>query len=115
VKAPAHACDGCSKLEARVAEIEAMLARIGQAFGVTSAGPYSSRRGCGPAGVSEERWKKIAKEIGRKLPGARWYIVERDVYEKWLAQQEGRAAPSAPETRWTPARALALAGVRGTR
>ena len=76
---------------ARLELVEAAYARLRGALGVPDAPAiYTSRRQCGPAGVSDERWKEIAKKIGHRPPGARWYVVPRAAYEQWL---NGQAAP----------------------
>ena len=82
---------------------------------------YSTRRKCGPAGVPEREWKKIAKAIGRKpYPGARWLVVERGAYNRWLeAQATGGKPPAQPANDgaepWSPRAALASVGLRATR
>src|SRR5580658_2794240 len=58
--------------------------------------PYSSRRGCGPNGVSHRRWQALAKTIGTRAPGARYWIVDRAAYQRWVAGDRERPPAPAP-------------------
>jgi hypothetical protein len=60
--------------------------------------PYTTRRGEGPDGVPDRKWKRIAASIGKRPhPRARWLIVDREVYQRSLAGDRAPApAPSAP-------------------
>lgn len=90
--------------------------------GASESTSYSSRRGCGPAGVSDERWKEIAAQIGQRPPRARWYVVPRATYEQWLARQhDATSAPPmakaandspSPSAKWHPAESLQQMGRR---
>jgi hypothetical protein len=75
---------------------------------------YSSRRGCGPVGVPEARWREIAATIGRKpYPSARWYVVGRGVYERWLAgETSAPATPANDAPAWDAGSVLDELGLR---
>jgi hypothetical protein len=77
---------------------------------------YSSRKGHHAPGYAEREWKALAKRLGVRR--GRWWVVERSVLEAYEAQGDGKpqndtAAPT-PST-WSPAAALAEAGLRRAR
>jgi hypothetical protein len=75
----------------------------------------------GPPGVPDREWKRIAKAIGHlPYPGARWRIVQRGLYERWLSEQDDAAATVPPandasDEEWSPGAAFASVGLRPTR
>jgi len=66
--------------------------------------PYSTRKGCGPEGWAERRWKATAPTIpGAYRPaGARWWSIPRAAFEAWAAAQAPTPAPAAPSKPWHP-------------
>jgi len=79
---------------------------------------YSSRRGHGPEGYSDEAWKDLARRIGTRR--GRWYIV---TVEQLAAHEAGDRDPkpandSPAPAAWHPsmaARALGLRPAGGSR
>jgi len=65
-------------------------------------GTYSSRKGCGAPGYSDERWKSVARQIGVKR--GRWHFVtaeELSAYEAGQAPKAIAENAALPE-RWDP-------------
>ncbi len=106
------------KLAQEIAPRVAALVFAKLAIAIGGAGePYSTRRGHGPPGVSEERWRTLAPTIpGAHKPG-RWWLVPRPSYEAWASTSTPAPAPTAandgPE--WDPASVLAELGLRRSR
>jgi hypothetical protein len=77
--------------------------------------PRTSARRDAPPGVSPRRWSKLAATIGRRAPGARFYTVEREDWDRYV----GAAAPAANDAptaaTWSPAADLARQRLRATR
>ena len=71
--------------------------------------PRPSARRDAPPGVSPRRWSKPAREIGRRLPGARYYTVEREAWDRYLG------SPPRDPAEWSPASDLARQGLRAVR
>ena len=104
-------------IRALVAALEtnpALRARVGRllapdvfAAGMTAAkrptGTYSSRKGHGAPGLSEEQNKQIAERIGRRR--GRWFVYTAEDLERYEREQrDGKPANNSP-----PAPALASA------
>ena len=79
-----------------------------------SAEGFSSRKGCGPVGYSDERWKTIARQIGVRR--GRWFFVSKEALAAYEARGGAKAsadapANDAPVSTWHPseiAKSLAL-------
>jgi hypothetical protein len=77
---------------------------------------YSSRRGCGPTGYPERKWREVARQIGTRAPGCRWYTVSARALATYeaVAAAERQVAPTTPATSnmWSPESAIRGAGLR---
>ena len=72
-------------------------------------GVYSSRRGCGAPGYSDEESKRIARLIG--IRRGRWHVYSAEQlaeYERGKNETPAAVRPSA----WHPSQAAAAAGLR---
>lgn len=110
--------DGRTKRDVeRIAQRAAaiVLQRIASAISTEST-IYTSRKGHGPPGASEERWKVIAPSIpGAHKPG-RWWVVSRVAYEAWAVAGTPTPAPESTEGKpWDPKSVLDQLGLRPTR
>lgn len=78
---------------------------------------YSSRRGRGPEGMSEDRWKALAPTIPGAVKRGRWWVVSRDAFEAYEASQVPavEAPKLAPVVELTRAEAFLRAGLRASR
>jgi hypothetical protein len=80
---------------------------------------YTTRKGHGPAGYSEERWKALAPRIPVAVKRGRWFVVSREDFEAWERSQPPPLAASKPATStsptWNASSALARAGLRSSR
>ena len=93
-----------------------VAARLAQAMVTRTSAPYSTRRGCGPAGLKDRTWKKIAPMIPGAQHSGRWVIVQREAYEKWASRDARPSTASAATGEpWSPAAALASVGLRAPR
>jgi hypothetical protein len=117
----ARVCEHCAALEARVAAMEATLARVAAAFGL-EAPPYTTRKaGPRPDGWALRSWQKVAPSIPGAIRHGRYWKVAREAFNAW---EKGAArstlstteAPPANDAEpWTAAKALARAGLKATR
>jgi hypothetical protein len=102
---PDHSTD-VERVATRAAEI--VLARITCAL-VGAPETYSTRAGCAPPGYSRDAWRRVARQIGTRR--GRWYVVTREQLD---AHERGQIAHATANdaTEWSPASALAGAGLR---
>jgi hypothetical protein len=77
---------------------------------------YSTRAGEEPPEMVNCRryWRDVvAPKIGRKpYANARWWIVDRADWVAWRAEHTVLDRPANDATSWTPAKAMASAGLR---
>ena len=79
-------------------------------------GTYSSRKGCGAAGLSEEENKRIARVIGVKR--GRWWVYTAEQLAAYERQRDGKPAPAndPPVSKpWHPRDAAPALGLRPVR
>jgi hypothetical protein len=80
--------------------------------------PYSTHRGGPrPDGFVLRAWQRVAPTIPGAVRRGRYVLVSREAFAAWERASCSAApatAPLAPDEEWTPAKALAAAGVRRT-
>jgi len=95
-----------------------VLRHLAVALGASQS-PYSTRRGHEPPEFRgrAKAWRSVAAGIPGGVRIGRWVSVPRDAYSRWLSLQTTCTTASNDTTAqpWTPAQALAEAGIRSTR
>jgi hypothetical protein len=81
---------------------------------------YSTRKGHGPEGLSERRWKAVAPTIPGYVRRGRWGFVSHEDFEQWERSRSTAPAATKPSndvarSTWTPAQAMAECGLRRER
>ena len=104
-------------LAARLARVVAPhVFQLGITASKQPTGTFSSRRGCGAPGLSDEQSKRIARVIG--VQRGRWWIYTAEqlaVYERGDRDVKPANDTPAPAVPWHPRDAAAALGLRPTR